>query len=297
MIETRKLHHIVTLAKAGSYVRAAQALNLSQPALTRSIQSAEQRFGVVLFDRGRSGVTPTAIGARVIAEAEQLLRDADLLERNVKLMGVSQLGDIALGMDPLVAGIFLADTLSFLGQAHRNLRVQVIIQAGNVLEQQLLAHDIEFFVTPSRLATDNTLFVREPLVSVPVGPLVRPGHPLLTHASVGMQEISRYPLIAGSLPEHLRQAGDAPALWSAASIRCDDYGLMRDVALHSDALWLASPVMAKGATPTDTLQVLPVNDPALLPSADLIVVSLKGLSRSPAAKLVLRKLTELSANI
>ena len=56
MIESRHLVHILALAEYQHYGRAAAAVHLTQPALTRSIQAAERSLGVRLFDRSRSGV-------------------------------------------------------------------------------------------------------------------------------------------------------------------------------------------------------------------------------------------------
>ena len=58
MIETRHLRHLLALAEHRNYARAADALHLTQPALTRSIQALEASLDAQLFDRGRGEVTP-----------------------------------------------------------------------------------------------------------------------------------------------------------------------------------------------------------------------------------------------
>ena len=296
MIETRKLRHIVALADTRSYARAAQALNISQPALSRSIQSVEQRFGVRLFDRGRRGVTLTPTGSQVLGEAQQLLRDAETLERNLKLLGSSKMGDLSFGLDPLAAGIFLPDALAFLGRNYVDLHVQAVVQVTTVMERQLLAHEIEFFITPGGALSDSPLIAREDLSSVRVALLVRRGHPLLGRDGVTLADLTGYPLIAGNLPEHVKRTGGGHPLWRAATIRCDDYGLMRDVALRSDAIWLACPALASGPGEESTLVELPIDQLTPLPRAELVVASLKGLSRSPSAAMLLAKLKALSAD-
>lgn len=297
MIETRKLRHVVVLAEAGNYARAAEALNISQPALSRSIQSVEQHFDVVLFDRGRRGVTLTTIGRRVVAEAQALLRGAETLERNVQLMSASKLGGISFGADPLCAGVFLSDILAFLGDRHVGLHVQAVVQVATVLERQLLAHDIEFFIAPSGSISDSPHIVQQSLLTLRVALLVRPGHPLLDRGRLSLGDIGLYPLVAGNLPEHVKRLGGGNALWRAATIRCDDYGLMRDVALRSDAIWLASRALAGGPNEASTLVELAVDDSLPLPTADIVLASLKGLSRSPTAEMLLSKIEQLSADL
>src|ERR1035441_1602802 len=75
LLDLKRLSHIVALADAGNFVRAAEKVNLSQPALTRSIQAAEVEFGVRLFNRG-SEITPTPAGEFVLEKARQLVLDA-----------------------------------------------------------------------------------------------------------------------------------------------------------------------------------------------------------------------------
>jgi DNA-binding transcriptional LysR family regulator len=297
MIEVRKLRHIVALAQAGSYARAAQALNISQPALTRSIQSVEQRFGVLLFDRGRRGVTLTATGRRIAAEGQLLLRDAEALERNLRLLGESRLGDISFGVDPLAAGVFLVDVLAFVGAKYVGLNLEAVVQDAAVLEQRLLDHEVEFLIIPRGTLSDTPHIVQEALLTVRAGLLVRPGHPLAGRGRVSVDDVARFPLIGGRLPEHVKHSGGENVFWRAATIRCDDYGLMREVAMRSDAIWLASPALASRAGEPPTLVELPVEQETLIPRAEFVIAAFKGLSRSPAASMLIGKFKELSAEL
>ncbi|CAN0606737.1 unnamed protein product, partial [Ectocarpus sp. 12 AP-2014] len=82
----RQLRHVLALCEHQNYRKAAQALNLTQSALSVSIRRLEEDYGVALFVRDRSGVTPTEFGeviARVAAQTvsalENARREVDLL--------------------------------------------------------------------------------------------------------------------------------------------------------------------------------------------------------------------------
>ncbi len=64
--ELQHLRHLVALAEHGSFMRAAVALGMSQPALSHSIKKLEERLGKVMFTRNNSGAVPT--DSRVIAD-------------------------------------------------------------------------------------------------------------------------------------------------------------------------------------------------------------------------------------
>lgn len=297
MFDSRKLRHIVALAEAGSYARAAEALNISQPALSQSIQTVEQRFGIQLFERGRRGVTLTSSGRQIVGDAEKLLRDTETLERNLMLMGAAQLGEVGFGFDPLCAGIFLADLLAFLGRDHVGLKVQAFVHAATELERQLLAHEVDLIVAPGALLSNAGHLEQIPLLTVRVALLVRPGHPLLAQKSVSLGDLARYPFIAGSMPRQVeRMAIDHP-LWRAATMRCDDYGLMGDVALRSDAIWMASAALANRGSDKPALVELPLDERTPLPETEIVIASLKGLTPSPPAMVLRNKLLELSAAV
>ena len=80
--ELQQLRQVIALAEHGSFVRAAAALHISQPALSRSIQNLERHFGSELFQRSSVGVVPTDVGRLYIERARDLLRLAEDLERD-----------------------------------------------------------------------------------------------------------------------------------------------------------------------------------------------------------------------
>ena len=65
-MDLRKLRHAVFVADWGNFTTAAARLHLSQPALSRSIQTLEDELGLKLFERVAAGVVTTVAGASVI---------------------------------------------------------------------------------------------------------------------------------------------------------------------------------------------------------------------------------------
>jgi len=74
-----ELRYVVAVARERHFGRAAQACHASQPTLSVAIRKFEQELGVRLFERGAIEVTPTAIGERVIAQAQHVLEQAGAL--------------------------------------------------------------------------------------------------------------------------------------------------------------------------------------------------------------------------
>ncbi|WP_343614518.1 LysR family transcriptional regulator [Novosphingobium sp.] len=74
-MDVRQLIRFVTVADLGSYNRAAQALSVSQPSLTRSIQLLEQDLDARLFERGAHGALLTAMGEELLPRARMILAE------------------------------------------------------------------------------------------------------------------------------------------------------------------------------------------------------------------------------
>src|ERR1700722_5019768 len=106
-MDLRSLRHVVVLAKLLSYTKAAQELNLTQSALTRSIQAMERRANTRLFDRDRSGVRLTSVGRMFVARAAQLVHEADELDRLLRRSTTADVGEVSFGMGPLAAQALL----------------------------------------------------------------------------------------------------------------------------------------------------------------------------------------------
>src|SRR5258705_11464692 len=90
-MDLRRLNHVVALADTLHFARAAEAVHLSQPAFSRSIQAIESNLGIRLFDRDVGDVRPTPPDKFVTVRARKLLFEARCLHVDMELSRISQL--------------------------------------------------------------------------------------------------------------------------------------------------------------------------------------------------------------
>src|ERR1700752_4090959 len=100
-MDLRHLRHATVLAQTGSFVRAAEELSITQPALSRSIRSLEEEVGVRLFERGRQGARPTREGKLLIERAEQVRLTLGGLRHDIDLLKKGHLGEVGFGLGPM----------------------------------------------------------------------------------------------------------------------------------------------------------------------------------------------------
>src|SRR6478736_3228688 len=108
IVSLTKLRQLVTIAQCESLSRAAAELNVSQPALSRTVAFIEDVYGVKIFDRTPQGVVATQAGAAIIAEAQRLLRMADAFDHNASLVAGGELGHVSFGMGPILANTLMS---------------------------------------------------------------------------------------------------------------------------------------------------------------------------------------------
>jgi len=71
-----ELRYIVALARERHFGRAAEACFVSQPTLSVAIRKLEDEFGLQIFERGSTGIQTTAMGDRIIEQAQRVLEEA-----------------------------------------------------------------------------------------------------------------------------------------------------------------------------------------------------------------------------
>ncbi len=109
LIEIRHLRSIVAVARHASFRKAAEALHLGQPTLSRGVREVEEEFGVKLFRRSPRGTVPTEAGQEFIAYAQQILDELDSAISRVKSRGKGVGGRLIVGFyTSLLRGNLLA---------------------------------------------------------------------------------------------------------------------------------------------------------------------------------------------
>lgn len=94
----RQLHYFVTVVDMGSFVRAAETLNISQPPLTQALQSMEAALGCCLLDRRKRPIAPTAEGQQLYQKASRIVQAAEQAATELKDMAQGKAGQLRIGL-------------------------------------------------------------------------------------------------------------------------------------------------------------------------------------------------------
>lgn len=116
---------LTTVVEQGSMRRAARILNVTQPALTRSIAQLEARFGQPVLLRHSRGVVPTEFGLRVVSSIRRLHRHWELAEQEL-LIGETPSGRLRIRAGPLWRVIVLPEIVVRLQEEFPELFIEIL---------------------------------------------------------------------------------------------------------------------------------------------------------------------------
>jgi len=258
-IRLRHLHTFVAVAQQGTLGRAAETLNLSQPALSKTLNELEQLTGTRLFERGRLGAQLTLVGEQFLTHAVKVL-DAlntagQALNRkeglNNDVVRIGALPTAALGILPTVIGQF--------HKQQKDITLQVATMNNTMLLAGLKSGEIDIGI--GRMSDPELMSgLNYELESLKL--VVRPGHPLLQE-TVTLSRVMEWPVVVspkGTIPrqnaETLLQSQGCKI--PAGCIETLSASLSRQLTVDYDYIWFVPSGAVKDDLRRGLLTALPV---------------------------------------
>lgn len=261
-IRLRHLHTFVAVAQQGTLGRAAETLNLSQPALSKTLNELEQLTGTRLFERGRLGAQLTLVGEQFLTHAVKVL-DAlnsagQALNRkeglNNDIVRIGALPTAALGILPTVIGQF--------HKQQKDITLQVATMNNTMLLAGLKSGEIDIGIgrmsDPDLMSGLNyELLFLESLKLV-----VRPGHPLLQE-TVTLSRVMEWPVVVspkGTVPRQNAETllESQGCKMPAGCIETLSASLSRQLTVDFDYVWFVPSGAVKDDLRRGVLSALPI---------------------------------------
>jgi DNA-binding transcriptional LysR family regulator len=188
-LELEDLRALVAVVEHSGFRRAADALYVSQPSLTRRIARLEQELHVQLLERTPTGVRVTPQGATFLSGARRVM--ATLEETRSATTG-AWAQTITLGCTTTAAGSFLTDFLARWIPDHPRIRVRMIEDSPARNRQRLLDLECDAAIAATPLPPEVESL---PLTSVEVRALIPPGHALEEEGPLDIRSLQGWPLL------------------------------------------------------------------------------------------------------
>lgn len=197
-MEIRVLRYFLAVAQEGSVTRAARALHLTQPTLSRQIRELEEELGQTLFSRGGRELSLTREGLLLRQRAEEIVGLAEITEKEFRSLGEKTVsGDLSLGCGESKALSFVTDALKVLQDEHPLIIPHFFSGNGEIVMDHLDKGLLDFAVL---MGAENT----ERYSSLPLpnhdtwGLLMDKDDPMAQKKAITAEDLLDIPLILSS---------------------------------------------------------------------------------------------------
>jgi molybdate transport repressor ModE-like protein len=234
MLDVKRLRILGEVAKHGSFSAAADALYLSQSAVSQQIATLEREVGMNLLDRTRDGTKLTDAGQVLVTHAEAAIARLGEAERELAAIAGLEGGEVRIASFPSASATLLTRALSAYVASHPKVKLTVADAEPEVSLPRLRSGDLDVAVTfdypqfpePAERDVEHTLLLTESMhVALPVD------HPLADLPAVPLADLADEDWLSGGCPSSCgmilqyscRDAGFEPRI----GFESDDYHVLQ----------------------------------------------------------------------
>src|SRR5690242_17767000 len=202
----RRLQAFHAVAKHRSFTKAADALCMTQPAVTFQIRQLEDHFDTRLFDRGNGRITLTPAGMVALEYVERILGLYTELDAKVKELTGQEVGPLTIGASTTIAEFLLPRIVGEFKSRHPGIVPQLIVANSEAVQARVAERtlDLGFIEGDSHLRTLVTDVCCEDELQV----VCAPSHPLVRHHALPIAALTEYPYISRETGSGTREVID-----------------------------------------------------------------------------------------
>lgn len=290
-IDTLGIQAFMAIADEGSFRKAADALHISQTALTRRLQNLEANLGVKLVERTTRSVALTRIGSDFLPHGHRLLTELGTALLEIRVSGKAQRGDITIACVPTVSVHYLPRIIKEYSARYPDNRIKILDYVSSGVTEAVLRREAEFGIRQD--GSQHPELTSIPLLRDRFVLICRDDHPLADRKEFSWKQLQAYPLI---LPSHVMTNR---ALLDAA-LGADNLALQSyfEVQRSSTAVGMVAEGVAAAVVPRLAVQrsaypnirVVAMTEPVV--SWTLVLLSRRKAHLSPAAQALYEMLRE-----
>jgi DNA-binding transcriptional LysR family regulator len=305
LLDIRHLQQVSAISRLRSLGRAAAALGVSQPALSKSIRVLEKSLGVPLFERSHRGVTPTTYGEVLLSVAGPMLRSADEALAEIHRLQGLEIGSLRIGAGPFALELSVAGAAFRVARRAPGLHLRVAHGGWESLTRDVASGALDVAVADVAAAEQTKDMVVERLGTHRGSFYCRTGHPLTARSRIAFEDLTSFPFAMTSMPPRLApfldRQGPAGRVDPATglflpALTLDQVSLMKRAVLETDAVSWAPDALLVEEVKRGELTSLPLRadwahldygiirraDRPVTPALEAFLTELRGIEKSLA---------------
>jgi DNA-binding transcriptional LysR family regulator len=241
--DLRLLTVFVTVYRKNGISAASRVLNISQPAVTRTIRKLEHELGQDLFDRTPTGIVATEFGVKLYRRALAIIDEVDSIYADIRHLGNSDRRLVRVGVG---TGCWptVCDPIVSYRQRFENVVFNVTVSSARGLIDEIEAGSLDLLVANKKTVDTVSWFHVEPWIVLDNFHVARETHPVFSApVETQLDVIQNYPFTTYHMLENAHGSAGA----GSAAIRADDFLFLLHHAARSDCYMTVSEKMIAAA--------------------------------------------------
>jgi len=287
-IELAQLRRFLAVVEHGSFVDAAQKLNLTQQALSSSIAKMEECAGVRFLDRKRGGrLSLTIFGRLLVARARALTAMSDRTMSEIGMLRDARGGSVTVGIGETMAGRHVATAIRRYHRQQPDVQIRLIEGYTEMMIDKLIAGDVDFVAGgPSHDPAHGADLEYRHLFEIRDVLAVRRNHPLAGARSLSLRDLSEFTWMVPAFRVDVYEAVQLAYMRAKLPppkryIRSDAISVGSWLCLDDDYIITASPDLMATLLHNGELVTLDLDESTLTRHA--CIITRRDMKLSPAA--------------
>jgi DNA-binding transcriptional LysR family regulator len=206
-MDVRQIETYQAVMTYGTTSRAAEALGMSQPAVSKAIMTLERSIGFKLFDREKGRMTPSAEGQLFFREVQISLAGLAKLRSAAARIRDYGSGDVRVACLSAFSTNLVPRAIARFRKKHPQVAVSLSVAGSSVIRDMVAASQIDIAVTADEI--DASGVEVEPFAEIEAVLAMPPGHPLSTSDVVTPADIGQLPFVALAPEDTTRHEAEA----------------------------------------------------------------------------------------
>ncbi|MET0365007.1 MAG: LysR family transcriptional regulator [Sphingobium sp.] len=294
-IELMQLRRFLMVVEAGSFMEAAQRMNLTQQALSTSIARMEEIAGVRFLDRKRGGkLSLTSFGRLLLARARTQIALSERMMGEIELLRDARGGSITVGIGETMTGRHVATAIRRYHRQQPDVQIRLIEGYTEMMIDKLMAGEVDFVAGgPSHDPAHGADLDYRHLFEIRDMLVVRQGHPLAGARSLTLRDLSDFtwmmPAFRGDIYEAIQLAYMRAKLKPPKRIiRSDAIAIGSWLCMDDDYILTVSPDLVGALLEVGALVTLDLADTTIVRHACLI--TRRDVRLNPAAQRLIEEI-------
>lgn len=187
-----KIRTLVTLSQLGSYTKTAEALSLTQPAVSHHIKLLEQEFNVQIFVKGKRKLKATPAGEILLKYAHRAMALSQKVHQEIEDCR-REARSLTVGITPTASDILVPQVLAAYCNQHPQVHIQIVRSTIKKIDSMLKFYEIDFAIVDGVIKNSKSRSIL--LGTDYLCLVVAPEHPFASRPSVTLEEIQREKLV------------------------------------------------------------------------------------------------------